>query len=105
MTTHTTQFTVQIELAEANTIGKLAEGHLAFRGGPLDGIKLGGFTIWTSKSGDGANVTFPGRPYTNPKGEKKTFSFMHGDAASMSQLRHVVLEAYREAKNAAETAA
>jgi hypothetical protein len=56
----------------------------------------------SSKSGNGENVTFPGRPCTNTKGEKKTVSFIHGgDAASMSQLRHVVLEAYREAKQAA----
>jgi hypothetical protein len=104
MKTHTTKFTVQIELATSNTIGKLAEGHLAFKDGPLDGLALGGFTVWTSKSGDAPNVTFPGRPYTNTKGEKKTFSFIHGEAVSMSQLRHVVLEAYREAQDAAETA-
>src|SRR4051812_37445840 len=103
MTTHHTKFTVQIELAAANSISKLAEGQLAFAGGPLDGIKLGGFTIWESKSG-GANVTFPGRPYTTAKGEKKTFSFIHGDAASMSQLRRVVLEVYRDAKAEADTA-
>src|SRR5207344_2006713 len=68
MKTHTTKFTVQIELAKSNTIGKLAEGHLAFKDGPLDGLTLGGFTVWTSKSGDAPNVTFPGRPYTNTKG-------------------------------------
>jgi hypothetical protein len=105
MKTHHTTFTVQIELAQSNNINKLAEGHLAFKGGPLDGLTLGGFTVWANKSGNGENVTFPGRPYTNTKGEKKTFSFIHGEGPAMSQLRHVVLDAYREAKDAATTAA
>jgi hypothetical protein len=100
MKTHNTKFTVQIALADSNHIGKLAEGHLAFKGGPLDGCKLGGFTVWASKNGNSPNVTFPGRPYTNAKGEKKTFSFIQGESAGMSQLRHVVLEAYREAEAA-----
>jgi hypothetical protein len=105
MKTHTTTFTVQLELAPANTINKLAEGHLAFKGGPLDGCKLGGFTVWANKSGNGQNVTFPGRPYTSAKGDKKTFSFIQGESAGMSQLRHVVLEAYREAELTAATQA
>ena len=105
MKTHTTKFTVQIDLAPSNVVNKLAEGHLAFKSGPLDGLLLGGFTVWASKSGNGENVTFPGRPYTNTKGEKKTFSFIHGESAGLSQLRHVVLEAYRDVKQAAETAA
>jgi hypothetical protein len=101
MQTHNTKFTIHIEFAAANTVNKLAEGHLAFKGGPLDGCTIGGFTVWASRSGNGENVTFPARPYTNAKGDKKTFSFIQGEVAGMSQLRHVVLEAYREAKQAA----
>jgi hypothetical protein len=103
MKTHTTTFTVQLELAPANGINKLAEGHLAFKGGPLDGCTLGGFTVWENRTGTGQNVTFPGRPYTDAKGDKKTFSFIHGESAGMSHLRSVVLKAYREAKLAAAT--
>ena len=57
--------------------------------------------MWASKSGHGENVTFPARPYTTANGEKKKFSLIQGDAAGMSQLRHVVLEAYRDAATAA----
>jgi len=105
MKTHNTKFTVQIELAQANTVNRLADGHLIFKGGPLDGCKLGGFTVWASQTGNGENVTFPARPYTNNKGEKRTFSFIQGESAGMSQLRHLMLEAYREAKQQAATEA
>jgi hypothetical protein len=101
MQTHNTKFTIHIEFAAANTVNKLAEGHLAFKGGPLDGCTIGGFTVWASRSGNGENVTFPARAYTTAKGDKKTFSFIQGEAAGMSQLRQVVLEAYREAMEAA----
>jgi hypothetical protein len=61
--------------------------------------------VWASKNGNGENVTFPARPYTNNKSEKRTFSFIQGESAGMSQLRRVVLEAYREAKQQAATEA
>ena len=63
--------TVQIELAPVNTNNRLAEGKLVFKGGPLDGCNLVGFTIWQSRNGNGENVTFPARQYTNGKGEKR----------------------------------
>lgn len=89
--------TVQIDLATPNTNNRLAEGKLAFKGGPLDGCSLVGFTVWQNRTGDGENVTFPARSYSNKNGDKRTFSFIQGDAASLSQLRQVVLEAYRTA--------
>ena len=92
---------VQIELAPANTNNRLAEGQLVFKGGPLDGCNLVGFTIWQNRNGNGENVTFPARSYTNGKGDKRSFSFVQGDAASLSQLRQVVLEAYRTASKEA----
>ena len=96
---------VQIELAPVNTTNRLAEGKLVFKGGPLDGCSLMGFTIWQSRNGTGENVTFPARQYTNGNGDKRSFSFIQGDSASLSQLRQVVLEAYRTAsKEAAATA-
>jgi hypothetical protein len=78
MTTHTTTFTVQIELAQTNTVNRLADGHLVFKGGPLDGCTLGGFTVWANKNGNGENVTFPARPYTNSKGDKRSFPSSRG---------------------------
>ena len=98
MTTHRTTFTIHIAFTDANTINKLADVQLAFKGGPLDGVTLSGFSVWQNKSGNGENVSFPARPYTTPKGEKKTFSYIHGESAGMSQLRTVILEAYRAAK-------
>ena len=91
---------VQIELAPANTTNRLAEGKLVFIGGPLDGCNLVGFTIWQNRNGNGENVTFPSRSYTNGSGDKRSFSFIQGDSASLSQLRQVVLEAYRTASKA-----
>jgi hypothetical protein len=93
--------TVQIELAPVNTNNRLAEGTLVFKGGPLDGCSLVGFTIWHSRNGHGENVTFPARSYVNGSGDKRTYAFVQGDAASLSQLREVVLEAYRHASKEA----
>lgn len=92
---------VQIELAPVNTTNRLAEGKLVFKGGPLDGCSLVGFTIWQHRNGNGENVTFPARSYVNGSGDKRSFAFVQGDAASLSQLRQVVLEAYRTARTEA----
>ena len=40
--------------------GKVADAELHFSGGPLDGLKLVGFSVWERKGG-GRNVTFPAR--------------------------------------------
>ena len=45
---------------KGNPPGKLADAELHFLEGPLDGLKLIGFSIWERKSGNGRNVTFPG---------------------------------------------
>src|SRR3954466_5918873 len=90
--------TVQIELAPVNTTNRLAEGKLVFKGGPLDGCSLVGFTVWQNRHGNGDNVTFPARSYVTGSGDKGSFSFVQGDAASLSQLRQVVLKAYRNAR-------
>ena len=92
---------VQMELVPVSTNNRLAEGKIVFKGGPLDGCSLVGFTVWQNRNGNGENVTFPARAYTNNKGEKRSFSYIQGDAASLSQLRQVVLEAYRTAINEA----
>ena len=98
MTTHRTTFTIHIELAQPNTVNRLADGYLTFKGGPLDGCRLGGFTVWQNRRDDGQNVTFPARPYTAKGGDKRTFSFIQGESAGLSQLRAVVLAAYEQAK-------
>ncbi len=44
---------------KGNPPGKLAEAELHFTEGPLEGLKLIGFSVWERRSGNGRNVTFP----------------------------------------------
>jgi len=76
--------------------GKLADAELHFSGGPLDGLKLIGFTIWERKSG-GRNVTFPARQYS-VNGERRSFALLRPlvDSSSQDRLRDVILGAYKE---------
>jgi hypothetical protein len=48
---------------KGNPPGKLANAELQFSGGPLDGLKLVGFSIWERRAG-GRNVAFPARQYS-----------------------------------------
>jgi hypothetical protein len=79
-----------------NPPGKLADAELHFTGGPLDGLRLGGFAVWERKGG-GRNVTFPARQYT-VNGERRSFALLrpNGDPAAQDRLRDVILAAYRE---------
>ena len=59
---------------KGNPAGKLADAELFFSGGPLDGLKLVGFSVWERKGG-GRNVTFPARSYS-VNGERRSFSLL-----------------------------
>lgn len=76
--------------------GKLADAELHFAGGPLDGLKLIGFSVWERKSG-GRNVTFPARQYSM-NGERRSYAILRPilDVASQHVLRDLILEAYKE---------
>lgn len=76
--------------------GKLADAELHFTGGPLDGLKLVGFSVWERKNG-GRNVTFPARTYS-VNGERRSFALLRPtvDTAGQDRLRDVILEAYKE---------
>jgi hypothetical protein len=76
--------------------GKLADAELHFSGGPLDGLKLAGFSVWERKTG-GRNVTFPARQYT-VNGERRSFALLRSivDPGSQERLRDIVLEAFKE---------
>jgi hypothetical protein len=76
--------------------GKLADAELHFSGGPLDGLKLIGFSIWERKNG-GRNVTFPSRQFT-VNGERRSFALLRPivDSSSQDKLRDIVLEAFKE---------
>lgn len=81
---------------KGNPAGKLADAELHFSGGPLDGLKLLGFTVWERKGG-GRNVTFPARQYS-VNGERRSFALLRSVTSSASQdrLRDLILEAYKE---------
>jgi len=49
---------------KGNPPGKLADAELVFTEGPLEGLKLIGFSVWERKTGGGRNVTFPARQYS-----------------------------------------
>jgi hypothetical protein len=80
---------------KGNPPGKLADAELHFASGPLEGLKLIGFSVWERKTGAGRNVTFPARQYS-VNGERRSFSLLRPQADSTAQdrLRDLILEAY-----------
>jgi hypothetical protein len=80
-----------------NPSGKLADAEIHFTDGPLEGLKLIGFSIWETKRGDRRNVTFPARQY-NVNGERRSFALLRPiiDATAHSRVREVILDAYAE---------
>ncbi|MGB2713260.1 MAG: hypothetical protein WBC51_03715 [Vicinamibacterales bacterium] len=86
-----------------NPPGKVADAELHFSGGPLDGLKLIGFSIWERRTGTGRNVTFPARQYS-VNGERRSFALLRptSDATAQDRIRDLILDAY--AQYEAETA-
>ena len=77
--------------------GKLADAELHFTSGPLEGLKLIGFSVWERKTGGGRNVTFPARQYS-VNGERRSFALLRpiADATGQDRLRDLILDAYAE---------
>jgi len=90
---------------KGNPPGKVADAELHFSDGPLQGLKLIGFTIWERRTGNGRNVTFPARQYV-VNGERRTFSLLRPivDVTSQDKLRDLILEAYQEYEERAAVA-
>jgi hypothetical protein len=82
---------------KGNPPGKLADAELVFTEGPLEGLKLIGFSVWERKTGGGRNVTFPARTYS-VQGERRSFALLRPtvDATGQARLRDLILEAYAE---------
>jgi hypothetical protein len=82
---------------KGNPPGKLADAELHFSEGPLEGLKLIGFSIWERRGGSGRNVTFPARSYA-VNGERRTFALLRPivDSTAQSKLRELILEAFHE---------
>jgi hypothetical protein len=72
---------------------------LHFTEGPLEGLKLIGFSIWESRRGGsaGRNVTFPARQYS-VNGERRSFALLRpvADATAQARIRELILDAYAE---------
>ncbi len=83
---------------KGNPPGKVADAELHFSEGPLDGLKLIGFSIWERRGGGGGyNVTFPARQY-NVNGERRSFALLRpiADATAQNKVREIILEAYQQ---------
>ena len=82
-----------------NPPGKLADAEIHFADGPLEGLKLIGFSIWEQMRGGGGarNVTFPARQY-NVNGERRSFALLRPivDTTAQGKLRELILDAYTE---------
>ena len=80
-----------------NPHGKLADAEIHFSDGPLEGLKLIGFSVWEQKRGGGRNVTFPARQY-NVNGERRSFALLRPivDTTAQGKLRDLILDAYAE---------
>ena len=90
---------------KSNPPGKLADAEVHFTEGALEGLKLIGFSVWERRSGGGRNVTFPARQYS-VNGERRTYALLrpvNGDATRQDRIRELVLQAYAEFEQGAET--
>jgi hypothetical protein len=88
--------TVKISPNDKGTpVGKLADAELHFDEGPLQGLKLIGFSVWERRGGGGRNVTFPARQYA-VNGERRSFALLRpiADIVAQDRIRTVILEAY-----------
>ena len=70
---------------------------LHFSDGPLNGLKLIGFTVWERRGGGGRNVTFPARSFA-VNGERRSFALLRPivDTTAQNALRDLILAAYQE---------
>ena len=99
-TTHTTTSNLTVKIVpndKGNPPRKLGDAELHFSDGVLAGLKLIGFGIWESRTGNRRSVTFPARQYS-VNGERRSFALLRpiADAASQDKLRDLVLDAYKE---------
>jgi hypothetical protein len=91
---------------KGNPVGKLADAELHFTSGPLEGLKLIGFSIWERRGGAGRNVVFPARQYS-VNGERRSFALLRpiADTTAQVRIREIVLEAYAAYEHADEASA
>jgi hypothetical protein len=100
---------ITIKIIAANAPGprgKLADAELHFTAGPLQGMKLAGFSIWERRDGVEPTVTFPSRQYTVNR-ERRSFSFLRpvNDATTQESVRKLVLEEFAAVQHQTAAAA
>jgi hypothetical protein len=87
--------------------GKEAEADLQFaQPAALRGLRLIGFGIWTRRTGQGLNVTFPARSY-QVNGERRSFALLRPtghDAQASDRVRDLVLDAWHRHQETATAA-
>ena len=68
---------------------------------PLAGLKLIGFSCWSTREGGRRNVTFPARTFSIG-GERRSFALLRPitDAEAQNKIRDVILKAYEEHEKA-----
>jgi hypothetical protein len=90
---------------KGNPPGKLADAEVHFHEGPLEGLKLIGFSVWERRGGSGRNVTFPTRQYS-VNGERRSFALLRPivDTAAQSKLRELILQAFQDYEETAAMA-
>jgi hypothetical protein len=90
---------------KGNPPGKIADAELHFNEGPLEGLKLIGFTVWEKRGGSGRSVTFPARSYS-VNGERRSLALLRPilDVAAQEKLREMILEALQEFEDRAALA-
>jgi len=76
---------------------KLADVELLFEEGALSGLRLVGFAIWQSRTGNGRSVTLPAKAFI-VRGERRAYALLRplNDASSTDSLRRTILESYEE---------
>lgn len=82
---------------KGNPPGLLADAELHFTDGPLQGMKLIGFSVWERRNGPGRNVTFPARNYA-VNGERRSFALLrpNTDTQAQDRVRDLILQAYAD---------
>jgi len=83
--------------SDAAPTGKLAEAELHFHTGPLAGLRLVGFTVWSDRQGDRQRVSFPARSYS-VNGERRHYALLRPteDATARQAVEALILAAYAD---------
>ena len=86
---------------KGNPPGKLAEAELHFADGPLEGLKLIGFSVWERRGARGQRRPqrhVPGALVQRSTASAAAFRLLRpiGDTAAQNKLRELILEAFQE---------